>query len=83
MGAAEIQSEPRTWNRPYRCFLLRCWLEEGAGPGGAPAWRFAVRQAELDAARLSFTSFHDVAAYIEAELSSCVRAQKEGDSGRT
>jgi hypothetical protein len=83
MGAALSQSEPRPQNRPYRCFLLRCWVEEGAGPSSEPVWRFVIRQAEADAARLSFSSFHDVAAYIEAELASCAAAQKAGDSGRT
>jgi hypothetical protein len=44
-------SEPPIQNRPYRCFLVRCWLEEGAGSRDEPAWRFTIRQAGLDAAR--------------------------------
>jgi hypothetical protein len=82
MGGAESPSEPRTQNRPYRCYLLRCWLEEHAGPGGEPAWRFTVRQVGPDAARSSFTNFHDAAAFIEAELATCVRVQKGDDSSR-
>jgi hypothetical protein len=83
MGAFEVQSEPRTQSHPYRCFLLRCWLEEGTGPGGDPAWRFTLRQVEPDAARHSFASFHDLVAHIDAELAACARVQKGGDSTRT
>ena len=83
MGVAESQFEPRRANRPYRCYLLRCWLEDGAGPRGEPAWRFTVRQAGLDAARLSFASLHDVALYVETELAVCARAQQDVGSGRT
>jgi hypothetical protein len=81
MEGAERQSEPRMQNRPYRCYLLRCWLEAGGGACGEAAWRFTVRQVGPDAGRHSFTNFHDVAAFIEAELATCVRAQKGGDSG--
>ncbi len=82
MGGAESQSEPRTQSRPYRCYLLRCWLEERVGPGGEPAWRFTVRQVGPDAGRHSYTSFHEVAAFVEAELATCVREQLRADSGR-
>ncbi len=82
MGVAESQSEPCRPTRPYRCYLLRCWLEEGAGPRGEPAWRFTIRQAGLDAARLSFASLHDVALYVETELAVCVRAPQDVDPGR-
>jgi hypothetical protein len=60
--------------RPYRCFLVRCWLEEGAGGpseaglGGEPGWRFTVQQVGPDAARRSFACLKDVEAYLEAEL---------------
>ena len=57
----------------YRCFLVRCQLEEGAGPQGEPAWRFTVLQGGSDPARRSFTRLHDVAAHIEAELATCGR----------
>ncbi len=79
MAPAESSSEPHTRNRPYRCFLVRCWLEEGAGTSSELAWRFTVRQAGLDAARLSFASLHDVALYIEIELAMCARAQQDAD----
>jgi hypothetical protein len=82
MGAAQRSSEHHIQNRPYRCFLLRCWLEEGAGPGGGPAWRFAIRQAELNAARRSFASFHDVTEWIEAELAACERMRNGFDPVR-
>jgi len=69
-SSVEGGAEARRRRQPYRCFLLRCRLEEGAGPGGEPAWRFTVQQAVPDAPRRSFACFHDVAAYLEAELGS-------------
>ena len=70
MEAADNPAETGKKVRPYRCFLVRCRLEEGGGAGGEPAWRFTIQQAEPDAARRSFTSLHDVAAYLAAELGS-------------
>ncbi len=81
MAPAKSLSELHTQNRPYRCFLVRCWLEDGAGTHGEPAWRFTIRQAGHDAARLSFASLHDVALYMEIELAMCVRAQQDADPG--
>ncbi len=64
---------------PYRVFLLRCRLEEGASPGagqgcepaGEPVWRFTVQQVGPNAARCSFTSLRDVTDHVQAELASC------------
>ena len=83
MGAITGQSEPRRQNRPYRCYLLRCWLEEGAGPSGESAWRFTLRQADLDAVRLSFASLEDVAVYVAIELAACARPQRDAEIGGT
>lgn len=61
-------------SRPYRCFLLRCRLGEGARsgePAGPPAWRFTLQQAGEESAARSFACFHDLAAYLEAELTTC------------
>ena len=71
MVADESPTEPRKKRQVYRCFLVRCRLEEDAVPGAEPAWRFSVQQVGPDAARRSFTSIHDVAAHIEAELAYC------------
>ena len=79
-GSAESGAEVRRRRQPYRCYLVRCRLEEGAGPAGEAVWRFTVQRAELDAARRSFASLHDVAAHIESELASCALARK--DSGQ-
>ncbi len=57
----------------YRCFLLRCRLEDGAGPAGEPVWRFTVQQAAPDAVRRSFACLHDVATHVEAELGAGTR----------
>ena len=68
--------------QPYRCFLIRCRLEEGAGPDGAAAWRFTVQQAGADAPRRTCVSLTEVAAHLEAELASCVLAQEHNRSER-
>ena len=78
MGAARHgpRREGRTHSnpQPYRCFLVRCRLEAGAGPPGeakgntAAAWRFTVQQADRDATCRSFACLQDVATYLEAEL---------------
>ncbi len=68
---AAIRNGAQANSQPYRCFLLRCWLEAGAGPDGASAWRFTIQQAGRAEARRSFICFRDVAAYIDAELASC------------
>jgi hypothetical protein len=81
MGDGQGQSEAQMQERPYRCYLLRCWIEEGVGPNGEPAWRFTVRQTGLDAARCSFISLDDAAAYIAAELATCARVRKGGETG--
>jgi hypothetical protein len=66
-----MESTESGGGRSYRCFLVRCRLEEGGLPGsGQPAWRFTVEQIRPDAARRSFASIRDVAAYLEAELES-------------
>ncbi len=74
MRVSESRTRAHKIGRPYRCFLVRCRLEEGAStgePGAQPAWRFTVEQAGDDSARRSFACFHDVAAHLEAELASC------------
>jgi hypothetical protein len=74
MGASEKTGQTGK-PQPYRCFLIRCRLEEGAGPNGAPAWRFTVQQADAHAPRRTCVSLQEVAAHMEAELASCVLAQ--------
>ncbi len=76
MAASEGGAGARKKPQPYRCFLIRCRMEEGAGSSGEPGWRFTVQQAEPDAARRSFTNLYDVAAHIEAELASCTPGRR-------
>ncbi len=71
MGASGSVAGTTGKSRAYRCFLVRCRLEEGADPGVEPAWRFTVEQVRPDAARRAFASIHDVAAYIDAALACC------------
>lgn len=71
MHASESGAKAHKIGRPYRCFLVRCRLEEAGAPTGQPEWRFTVQQVSADAARRSFTCLHDVAVHLEAELMSC------------
>ncbi len=70
MGTTKDTGAAQPKRQPYRCFLLRCWLQEGAGPGGEPSWRFTVQEAGPDAARRSFACLEDVEAYLAAALGS-------------
>jgi len=74
MGAAGSGSGTRRNGQSYRCFLLRCRLEGGAGPNCQPAWRFTIHQTGPGAARHSFSRLKDVEAYLEAELTSVAEA---------
>ena len=79
MAAHSSAVQTRARVRPYRCFLVRCRLEEDAGSTGRagvpagepPAWRFTVQQAGAGGARHYFTCFDAVAAHMRAELASC------------
>ncbi len=79
-SSAEGVAEVRRRRQPYRCYLVRCRLEEGAGPEGEATWRFTVQRADPDAARRSFASLDDVAAHIEADLASCAVANRSSRS---
>lgn len=70
MAATDGDLGTRGARQRYRSFLVRCRLEEGAGPEGEPAWRFTVLQGG-DPARRSFTCLRDVVVHIEAELATC------------
>ncbi len=78
MGATDSTPEARRRDPPYRCFLLRCWLEEGAGPGGEPAWRFMMQEAGAGGLRRSFACLSNVAAYIDASLAVSAKNAREG-----
>jgi hypothetical protein len=71
MGAAGSGGGSRRQGPSYRCFLLRCRLEEGAGQPYQPVWRFTVQQSGPGAPRHSFSRLEDVEAFLEAELA-CV-----------
>ena len=65
-------SQDRETNRAarlgYRAFLLRCWQEPGAGPDGAPAWRFALLQLDGEETKRGFASLEALCAYVRTEL---------------
>lgn len=68
MGISKDTGAAQPTRQPYRCFLLRCWLQEGAGLDGEPGWRFTVQEAGPDAPRRAFACLKDVEAYLEATL---------------
>lgn len=78
MGASGSGAGTPGKERAYRCFLVRCRLQEGASPEDKPAWRFTVERVRPDAARRSFASLDDVVAYVEAELASCEVSARSG-----
>jgi hypothetical protein len=89
MAATENGSGARGKRPRYWCFLVRCRLEEGAGPEGelngsrAPAWRFNVQQIGRDPSRRSFACLHDLAAHIEAELAAFGPFAEDSPNRRT
>ncbi len=68
MAAAGNEPAARGKRTRNWCFVVRCRVEEGAGPEGEPSWRFTVQQTGRDPSRRSFACLHDLAAHIEAEL---------------
>jgi len=75
MAASGSNLELGGQGQEYRCFLVRCRLEDSADrssvSAGQRAWRFTVVQMGGDPARRSFICLRDVAAYLDAELTSC------------
>jgi hypothetical protein len=53
---------------PYRTFLLRCWQEGRASPGGRFTWRFSVEDVLDKRRRQGFGSFEQVIAYLRKML---------------
>jgi hypothetical protein len=52
----------------YRAFLLRCWQEPGAGPGGEPAWRFTLVRVENEGGQRGFASLAELVEHLRQEL---------------
>jgi hypothetical protein len=65
-------SEKRESSAPvestYRAFLLRCWREAEAGPGGRAAWRFCLVEPGDGETERGFASLEDLVAYLRREL---------------
>ncbi len=69
MGAAGGKRETSTPAGPtYRAFLLRCWREAGAGPGGRATWRFSLVEPGNGETARGFASLEAVMAYLRQEL---------------
>jgi hypothetical protein len=63
-----LLEHPPPANPPYRAFLLRCWQEAGAGPGGESAWRFTLVQLDNKQHKAGFATLEDLCSYIQEEL---------------
>ena len=86
MEAGEGGAGNRNLGQVYRCFLVRCRLEERAGLDREPRWRFTVEQAGPGATRRSFACLADLVSYLEAEVEACgkdVAGEKERRAPRT
>ncbi len=79
--SADHDSTQARRRRPYRCFLVRCWFEEGDAAAAQPAWRFTVQEARDGGVRRPFNCLGDVQAYLEAELRSTENHPDGGETG--
>jgi hypothetical protein len=52
----------------YRTFLLRCWREAEAEPGGRAAWRFCLVEPGDGKTGRGFASLEALLAYLRQEL---------------
>jgi hypothetical protein len=68
MAETDPGGKPGPRRQVYRCFLLRCRLEDGAGPGEEAAWRFTVERAGESHARRTFSSLEAATTCINDEL---------------
>ncbi len=68
----EFASDKRETGAPagptYRAFLLRCWREAGAGPGGQAAWRFCLVEPGNGETERGFASLEALMAYLRREV---------------
>lgn len=52
----------------YQAYLLRCWREEGAAPGGSSRWRFSAEEVLHERRQRGFASLESLVAFLRAEL---------------
>jgi hypothetical protein len=52
----------------YRAYLLRCWQEGGAAPGGSACWRFSVEEVLRERRRRGFTDLEALVAFLQAQF---------------
>ena len=68
----EFASDKRETSTPagptYRAFLLRCWREAGAGPGGQAVWRFSLVEPGNGETERGFASLEALLAHLRQEL---------------
>lgn len=63
-----VQPAPIAGERKYRAFLLRCWQDEAAKPGGEAVWRFKLVHFDGRQTKKVFTQLEEVVTYLGAEL---------------
>ena len=74
-----IQKHDQGSGRAYRAFLLRCWQEPGAGPGGQPAWRFTLVEMGDRECQKGFARLAELVEHLCKELEECRGAQEKSD----
>lgn len=52
----------------YRAFLLGCWQEPGAGPGGKPAWRITLVEVDDEDGKRGFASLEELNTFLREDL---------------
>ncbi len=52
----------------YRAFLLRCWQEAGAGPGGRATWRFSLVEPGDRKTERGFASLEEVFDFLRVRI---------------
>ena len=52
----------------YRAFLLRCWREAEAGPGGQATWRFCLVEPGDGETERGFASLEALLAHLRQKL---------------
>jgi hypothetical protein len=62
----------------YQAYLLRCWREEQAAPGGPSPWRFSVEEVLHERRRWGFSSLESLLAFLQAELAGAEGAMAIG-----
>jgi hypothetical protein len=67
----------------YQAFLLRCWREEQATPGGSALWRFSVEEVLHERRKWGFASLEALLTFLRAELAGAEEGAVAGSRRET